>query len=334
MSRLSSKPVLLHLKPGEMLMQKWLFLLLLVPSLGLAEPLRVFASVVPIQTFVQRIGGDHVDARAMVRPGFNPHTYDPTPQQIGALAGAALYVRTGVPFEKAWMERIRSANTKMQVLDARAGIALRPMEEHGHDEHEHEAEHRDESDHDHAQDGETPQADHHEQPTHAGESYHEQDPHVWTSPLLVTHMVGRIRDKLTELAPDHAADFARNQDAFVAELDALDAELHKRLDPLPNRKFMVFHPAWGYFADSYGLTQVSIEREGKEPGARGLAALIDQARQEKIKVVFVQPQFNKRQASQVAQAIGGGVVSVDPLAADYVDNLRRVGRQFAEALQP
>jgi zinc transport system substrate-binding protein len=97
---------------------------------------------------------------------------------------------------------------------------------------------------------------------------------------------------------------------------------------------MVFHPAWGYFADNYGLTQVAIEHEGKQPGARGLAALIDQAKQANIKVVFVQPQFDKRQARQVAQAIGGAVVAVDPLAADYVDNLRRVGRQFAKALKP
>jgi len=308
-------------------MQKLLLLLLLVPTVGLAEPLRVFASVVPIQTFVQRIGGEHVDARAMVRPGFNPHTYDPTPQQISALAGAALYVRTGVPFEKAWMERIRSANTKMLVLDARDGIDLHEMAAHTHDEPGHDAEHHEASGHDDAHDTKQPHDD-------RDEHDHEQDPHVWVSPPLVKHMVGRIRDQLAELDPAHAADFERNHDAFVAELDALDAELHALLDPLPNRKFMVFHPAWGYFADSYGLTQVSIEREGKEPGARGLAALIDQAKQEKIKVVFVQPQFDKRQARQVAQAIDGVVVSVDPLATDYIDNLRKVGRQFAQALEP
>jgi len=301
-------------------MQKFLLLLvLLVPALSIAEPLRVFASVVPIQTFIAKVGGKHVDARAMVRPGFNPHTYDPTPQQISALASATLYVRTGVPFEKAWMERIRSANPQMQVLDARGGIALREMEAHDHEEHGHKGHGHDE--HTHKEHGHDEHGD-------------EQDPHVWTNPILVTHMVGRIRDKLSELAPAHAADFARNHDALVAELDALDAELHALLGPLPNRKFMVFHPAWGYFADRYGLTQVSIEREGKEPGARGLAALIDQAKKAGIRVVFVQPQFDKGQARQVAKAIGGGVVTVDPLAAGYVDNLRRVGRQFAQALAP
>jgi zinc transport system substrate-binding protein len=287
-------------------MWKLLLLLLLVPAAAFAEPLRVFASVVPIQTFVEKIGGDHVDARAMVRPGFNPKTYDPTPQQIAALTDAVLYVRTGVPFEEAWMERIRSANPGMEVVDAREGIILLELDAHSDDEHGRGAAH------------------------HADE----QDPHVWTSPPLVRHMVGVVRDKLSELDPGHAAELAHNHDAFVAELDALDRDLHALLDPLPNRRFLVFHPAWGYFADTYGLTQVPIEREGKEPGARSLAALIDQAKEDGIKVVFVQPQFDKSHARQVAKAIGGVVVAVDPLAADYVANLRRVGRELARALQP
>ncbi len=325
----------LHREPGETLIRKLLLLLnlSLVPAVGFAEPLRVFASVVPIQTFVEKIGGKHVDARVMVRPGFNPHTYDPTPRQISALAGAALYVRTGVPFEKAWMARIRSANPGMQVFDARDGIALRELEAHSHDEPEHDAEHHAEEDHGHAHAADASHDDHDEDAAEHNHD-HEQDPHVWTSPPLVKHMIGRIRDKLTELAPAHAEEFARNHDAYVAELEALDRELHALLDPLPNRRFMVFHPAWGYFADTYGLTQVPIEREGKEPGARALVALIEQAKRENIRVVFVQPQFDKRSATQVAQAIGGVVVAVDPLAADYVHNLHRVGHEFARALQP
>jgi zinc transport system substrate-binding protein len=332
----------MHRKPEETLKHKLLLLLtlLLLPAAGLAEPLRVFASVVPIQTFVKEVGGKHVDARAMVRPGFNPHTYDPTPQQISALAGASLYVRTGVPFEKAWMERIRSANPTMGILDARDGIALRETEAHSHDQPGYGTEHHQEPGHDDVYGTHAPQHDHHERDARAARhdqdhAYeHEQDPHVWVSPPLVRHMVGQIRDKLAELDPAHAGDFTRNHDAFVAELEVLDRELHTLLDPLPNRRFMVFHPAWGYFADTYGLTQVPIEREGKEPGARALAALIDQAKREKVKVVFVQPQFDKRSATQVAQAIGGTVIAVDPLATDYVDNLRRVGREFAQALQP
>jgi zinc transport system substrate-binding protein len=299
-------------------MRHALLLVSFLPAILMAEPLRVFVSVLPIQTFVEKVGGEHVDVRAMVQPGYSPQTYDPTPQQIGALAKAALYVRTGVPFENAWMDRLRSANPRMQVLDARAGVELRDMEANEQDE-------KVPAD----SGGSRKRADATE---HEGQ--HEYDPHVWTNPRLVKHMVGAIRNKLSALDPAHRSDYARNHDAFLRELDDLDRDIHALLDPLPYRRFMVFHPAWGYFADAYGLVQVPIEREGKEPGARTLAALIDQAKKEKVRVVFVQPQFDKRQARQVAQAIGGTVIAVDPLAPDYAGNLRRVARLLAEALQP
>lgn len=284
-----------------------LLTLLLISTDGFSEPLRVFASVLPIKTFIEKIGGEHVDVRAMVRPGFNPHTYDPSPQQISALARTALYVRTGVPFEKAWMKRIRAANTDMHVLDVRDGLTLRGVQAHGHEEHD----------------------DHEAHDEHANE----QDPHVWTSPLLVAKMLGSIRDRLSELDPGNAADYARNHDVFLAEIMALDHDLQELLEPLSNRKFMVFHPAWGYFADRYQLIQVPIEHQGKEPGARRITTLIEQARHDKIRVIFVQPQFDKRQAARVAQAIDGAVIAVDPLAADYSENLRRVGHEFAQVLK-
>jgi zinc transport system substrate-binding protein len=267
----------------------------------------------------------------MVRPGYNPHTFDPSPQLIGALAKAVLYVRVGLPFEDAWMDRLRSANPQMQVLDVSSGLELRSMESHGHDD-ESDGDGSSAPDHGHGHDRDEDHDEH--EADQSGDAHHHADPHVWTSPPLVKHMAGTIRDKLAELDPAHTADFARNHDAFIRELDALDRDIRILLDPLTNRKFMVFHPAWGYFADTYDLIQVPIEREGKQPGARALAALIDQAQRENVRVVFVQPQFDRRQAEQVAQAMGGSVVAVDPLAADYIDNLREVARQFAEALRP
>lgn len=288
--------------------------ILLLPSTLVAEPLLVFVSVLPQKTFVEQVGGSHVEVRAMVRPGHDPHTYDPTPQQVAALAGAVLYVRTGVPFEDAWMTRIRSANPGMRVLDARQGIDLRAMEHH---EHEGEAEH---TGHGHAKEHD--------------DGHSSQDPHVWTSPPLVKLMAGNIRETLIALDPSHEADYKRNYQAFAAELDALDQDIRNQLTGLKNRKFMVFHPAWGYFADTYDLTQVAIEHEGKQPGARALTGLIQQARRENIKAIFVQPQFDRKFAQQIAGATGGRVIVIDPLATDYADNLRQVTRQLAEVLQP
>jgi zinc transport system substrate-binding protein len=264
---------------------------------------------------VEKVGGNHVAVRAMVQPGYSPATYEPTPQQIRALATTDLYVRTGVPFESAWMERIRSANPEMKVLDARTGIDLRTIEHH-----EHEVAH-----------GESQQHKAHGDIGYP--NYAERDPHIWTSPPLVKQMAKNIRDTLTELDPAHGPAYARNNAAFAAELDALDRDIRALLEDVTNRKFMVFHPAWGYFADTYGLTQIPIEKEGKEPGARALTELIEQARRERVKVIFVQPQFNQKSAEQVARNIGGRVVAVDPLSPDYANNLRNVAQLIAQAVQ-
>ena len=140
-----------------------------------------------------------------------------------------------------------------------------------------------------------------------------------------------IRDTLAELDPTHADDYARNQAAFAAELAKLDADLRHLLADLPSRKFLVFHPAWGYFAQDYDLVQVPIELGGKEPGPRALASLIEAARRDGIRVVFVQPQSDPRFAARIAEAIDGRVLAIDPLASDYVANLREVARQIAGA---
>ncbi len=281
-----------------------LILTLILPTGVYAEPLRVFVSVLPIQNFVEQVGGEWVTVQTLVRPGQSPHSYDPSPQQIAALSQARLYLRTGVPFEEAWMDRIRSANPAMGVVDLRDGIELfqAPVLDHDHD-HEHE-------DHD------------------------EFDPHIWTDPVRVIHMAGVIRDNLADLDPGHRADYRRNHDRFVARLRRLDQQIEALLKPSQGRKFLVFHPSWGYFAQRYGLVQVPIEHEGKEPGARALTHLIDQARDEDIRVIFVQPQFDRRLAAQVARAVDGRVIPVDPLALDYIENLHRVAEQFAGVLRP
>ncbi|MCB2263666.1 MAG: zinc ABC transporter substrate-binding protein [Candidatus Thiosymbion ectosymbiont of Robbea hypermnestra] len=302
------------------------------------RPMRVMVSVPPQQTFVERIGGEHVAVRVMVGPGHDPHAYEPTPHQIAALSDADLYIRIGVPFEHAWMARIRSANRGMSVLDAHAGIGLHssggrrasPLATpspaaHDHD-HDHDHEHGHE--HDRGRDGPAAAGVHRHKHHHPGAG----DAHLWTDPRLVERMAARIRDRLSDLAPEKAPDFRRNYVAFAAELAALDREIRSLLEPLTNRRFMVFHPSWSHFAAAYGLTQVSIEKTGKEPGPRALATLIEQAQRAGIKAVFVQPQLSTKSAGQVARAIGGRVLILDPLAPDYADNLRRVAHKIAAAL--
>lgn len=269
------------------------------------DKIDTFVSVLPQKVFVERIGGDVVNVEVMVKAGYSPATYEPTPRQIAALAKAQLYIRIGVPFEKAWMPRIQGVNPKMIMLDAREGLTLRKMTDHHHG-------------HDHDSD------------IHDAYKYkpagNELDPHLWTDPKLVIKMAEQIRQQLIALQPDNKAVFTANHADFVAELTVLDEELQALFSESKGQKFMVFHPSWGYFAEAYGLEQIAIEADGKEPGARALTALIKQARLNGVKTIFVQPQFDKRAAKQVARAINGNVVAIDPLAADYFANMRKIAK--------
>jgi zinc transport system substrate-binding protein len=284
-----------------------LLLLFVISSAAMGgERLNFIVSILPQKSLVERIGGEHVEVSVMVGPGQSPATYEPTPRQMAGLAGADIYYRIGVPFERAWMERIQGANPEMGLLDAREGVRLRQMEPAGG--HHHDFDHQE---HDHQE--------------------HEADPHIWLSPPLVKILSARLRDRLMALDPDNRGDYEGNYQRFVQELDELDQDIRNRLQGLKRRNFMVFHPSWGYFADAYNLRQIPIESAGKEPGARTLARLIDEAREQGIKVIFVQQQFSRKQAVALADAIGGKVVAIDPLAQDYPQNLRRVAEAVAEA---
>ncbi len=275
---------------------------LLIPFAAHAEPLHVFVSVLPQQMMVERVGGAHVIAETLVKPGSSPHTYEPTPSQIARLAQADLYVHIGMPFEAAWLPRIQAINPTLHLLDVRLGIALRPLAAHSHDEDAAAA-------HDHTA----------------------LDPHIWTNPLLVKQIAATLETTLAALDPAHAADYRANLTNFINELDALDRDIRAELASVTARRFMVFHPAWGYFAAAYGLEQVPIELSGKEPSAQRLAALIEQAQREGVRVIIVQPQFPRKAAAQVAQAIDGTVESVDPLAAEYFATLRQLAHLIAHS---
>jgi zinc transport system substrate-binding protein len=276
-----------------------------------AEPLPVFVSLLPQKQVVERIGGDAVKVDVLVLPGQSPATYDPTPQQMVALAQAAVYFRIGVPFENTWVPKIRQAHPKLTIVDTRQGIALQPMGSHDHD-------------HDH---GAKPQAG------AASKAPVNLDPHIWTSPPLVKQQAATVRDALIALRPAERARFEAGYARYAAELDALDADLRRVLSGKAKRRFMVFHPAWGYLASAYGLEQIPIEIEGKEPSPQALARIIDRAKAEGIRVIFVQKQFSRTAAEQVARAIGGEVVTIDPLAEDFVGNTREVAQALARGLR-
>ena len=267
-----------------------------------AERLQVAVSILPQKQLVERVGGEAVDVMVLVRPGQSPHSYEPTPQQMVSLARADVYFRIGVDFERAWLPKIQQMHPRLRAVDTREGIRMLAMvpSPHGH-------------------------------PLRASSA--QPDPHIWTSPPLVKRQAQTIRDALIALRPSERARFEDGYARYAAELDQVDAELHRAVAGKARRSFLVFHPAWGYLADSYGLEQIPIELRGKEPGPQALAAQIERARAEGIRVIFVQQQFSRAAAEAMARAIDGEVVELDPLAEDLIANTRVVAQALARALQ-
>ena len=288
-----------------MLAVSGVFVLILSANAQTAKKLAVFVSIPPQKYFVQQIGKERVNVQVMVQPGASPATYEPRPRQMVAISTTQIYFAIGVAFEKTWLGKIAATNPKLRVVHTERGIKKISMAAHLHDAELHP--------------GKEPQG--------------EPDPHIWLAPTLVITQVRTIHNALVEIDPAHRSVYETNTRAFVAELAALDAYLRNSLSDRQGRQFMVFHPAWGYFAHYYGLKQVPVEIEGKDPKPAQLKELIEHARENFIKVIFVQPQFSSKSAKLVAKEIGGDVVVADPLASDWSINLREVSRKLKKALK-
>lgn len=270
----------------------------------------VFVSILPQKFFLEQIAGNSLTIEVMVLPGASPATYEPKPSQMRQLAESRAYFAIGVPFEKAWLDRISGVNPDMQVIHTDAQVTKlamtsTPLTEE--DEHHH--------DHNH----------HHD---HSG-----MDPHIWLSPPLVKQQAATITAALVRLFPDKAALFEENNQKFANRIDDLDDRLRQLLGPQQGKQFMVFHPSWGYFAHEYGLNQVPIEIEGKNPKPAQVRDLIQQAKKHDIKIIFAQKQFSTKNADIIARAIDGRVVLVDPLAYDWFANMQEIAVILKEAMQ-
>jgi zinc transport system substrate-binding protein len=211
-----------------------------------ASSLGVFVSIAPQKYFVQKIGGTLVNVSILVPAGADPHTYEPKPKQMVELSKSALYFAVGIDFERAWLKKISATYPRMRIIHTDEGIAKIPMS----------GEHRQEGDiHKHEK-----KAQHHDGAP---------DPHVWLAPAPVKVQAAHILKALSEADPKNRLQYAAGYDAFLKELDALDGELKALFAGRKGEQFMVFHPAWGYFAESYGLEQAPVEAGGKEPKRQG-----------------------------------------------------------------
>ncbi len=260
----------------------------------------VFVSILPHAYFVERIGGENVSVSVLVGPGQSPATYKTTPKQMARLARADILFRTGLPFENRLVSKVRGSFKNLRIVDLRQDIELRGFQ-----------------DHDHGYEG------------HEGRS----DPHTWMSPANAQVQAKTIYESLASLDRSNASAYRANWRELQKDLSQLQRSIASTLAPYRGRSILVFHPSYGYLTDAYGLNQKAVEFDGKSPGPGRLAKWIDVAREEKVGTIFVQPQFSGNEARTIADAVGANVVALDPLAKDYLANLKHVVDAIAASFQ-
>jgi zinc transport system substrate-binding protein len=286
----------------QKLFAAFLLIMLTAPAV-LAEPLPVLVSILPQKWLAGQVGGKMINVSVLLDKGQEPHGMQPTPEQVTALFRSRLYFAVGLEFERGLLAKVEQAESNVRIVDTAAGIKKIPMTEH--EEHEHHG-------HDHERGG--------------------LDPHVWLDPQNLQKMAAVMAAALAKADPANAAAYQQNLQAVSSGLDALHEEISRKLAPFKGQSFLVFHPAFGYFAHAYGLHQEAVEIEGKSPAPKQLYELIAEARRDKVRVIFVQPQFDRKNAETIARAIGGKVAALDPLAEDVPENLRLMAEQISSAL--
>lgn len=270
-----------------------------------ASPLQIFVSIPPQKWLVEQVGGKLVSTHVLVDRGQEPHNFEPTPKQVAALFRSQLFFTVDMEFEREISRKISQSSTSVQILDVTRTIHKIPI---------------------------TGQKDRGGNSSLAeGSRQNGLDPHVWLAPANLKIMATEMASSMAAVDPANKSVYELNVETVVALLDRLDKEIQHMLAPYAGSTFYVFHPAFGYFAHAYNLYQEAVEIEGKSPSPRQLYSLISRAKAEKVKVVFVQPQFDRKNAQAVAHAIGGEVVPLDPLAEDVVTNLKIMAEKIQSA---
>jgi len=274
-----------------------------------------FVSILPQKYFVERVVGEMFNIEVLVKPGESPATYEPTTKQMIGLSKAKALFTIGVAFEDNLIPKLKEQYSKLGIVATDKNIIkhnpasfVEIFAEEDHTSHQHNEE----------------MDEHH---------HHEGlDPHIWLSPDLVKIQVTNIADYFIRAYPEEKSYFEKNRDVFIAELDEVSQEIKQIFINKESREFLCFHPAWGYFADQFNLKQIPIEIEGKEPNPREQEQIIEFAQAQGIKFIFVQAQFDQRVASSIAEQISGSVILIDPLAENYLVNLKNIAIKLAESM--
>ncbi|MBE6430274.1 MULTISPECIES: metal ABC transporter solute-binding protein, Zn/Mn family [Campylobacter] len=279
-------------------------ILMILTGVILAKPV-VTTSILPTAFFVERIGGNDIEINSIVRANADPHSFEPKVSDMKKLELSNIFFAVGIEYEDVWLDKFSKAYPNLKIIKTQGeNIKYNKISHHNHDHHH----------------------DHHDH------SHDEFDTHIWLDPIMVKDQAKIIAQALSQKYPQNAKIYSQNLDKFLQDIDKLDAYIKDSLKDIKNRKFMVFHPSWGYFAKRYHLTQIAIESGGKEPKPAALAGLIKKANQEDIKVIFVSPGFSQKSAQLIAEQTGAKLIEIDHLSKDWLNNMYKIAQIFKNSL--
>ncbi|MCI6565350.1 metal ABC transporter solute-binding protein, Zn/Mn family [Campylobacter sp.] len=316
---------------------------LLLASLLSAKPV-VIASIAPVGYLAKAVGGDKIEVQSLAKG--DVHSYEPKPNDMKAVAKARIFIAAGLEFEEAWIPRFKASAKNLVVVQSDAKIAKLKEEHAGHADHdeehgEHDEKHSGHDDHKAKDDKHSGHSEHakHDEKHEAHEEHDEEheahaDPHVWLNPMLAITMARNISDALIDMDKANKDFYLKNFQKLMNDLLAFDESAKNELAGLKNRKFVVYHPAWGYFAEHYDLEQISIERNGKEPKIDEMASTVKMIKDENIKVIFADPNRSQKSAQVLASQTGAKVELLDPLGYNLLENLKIAVRAIKDANSP
>lgn len=248
----------------------------------------ITVSIIPQKQIVSAITGDKANVNVMVKAGSSPEMYEPKASQLIKLKNSSLYFSIGVPFENNWLAKFKGINPKIKIIDMGKFVKR----------------------------------------VYFDKSKGVKDPHIWLSPLNVILEARVVLKTVVKYDEKNRKYYEHNYAKFVEKLVALDMKIMNILKNSHNKKFIVFHPSFGYFARTYGLIQIPIEKEGKTPSFKYLAKIINFAKSNGIKTIFVAPEFSQKSAKFIAKKIGGKVVSMSPLKPNLLENILNIAKSL------
>lgn len=258
----------------------------------------VAVSIVPEETFVKAVAGDKVNVVTMIPTGYSPENYQPSPSQITSLSQSKIYFSMGIPADAAnIIPFLKDCNEDIKIIHFDQIIGDVYDDIYIDDEQQHMS----------------------------------RDPHIWLSPKRVIVMLEIIRDELIAIDPENETIYKENAKKIIADLENLDSIIIEKIGQIENKSFLIYHPAYRYYADDYNLNMICIEEDGKEATAQRIQNIIDIANSEGIKVIFYQEEFNGEQAKTIAKEIDGVTIKVAPLSKDYIENLINITNEIVEA---